>query len=142
MTIADILNAKGGEVITARENASLLDVASLLAERRIGAVLVVDMGGEVVGILSERDIVRRIAEKGDAALACPVAECMTRRIVSCGRADTVDRAMELMTEGRFRHLPVMEEGALVGLVSIGDVVKKKIAEVERDADELKRYIAG
>ena len=142
MTIADILNAKGREVTVIARSASIDHALSTLAEHRIGALLVVDEDGAPCGILSERDIVRRLATDGAAILERGVADCMTGKIVSCAPGETVDGALATMTQGRFRHLPVMDDGRLVGLVSIGDVVKKKIEEVERDAQEMKRYIAS
>lgn len=141
MTVAAILTSKGPEVVSIRPDRTLEAAARLLTERRIGALLVRD-GEEVVGILSERDIVRAVAAHGAAALAMPVAAAMTREVVFGHPADTVDKVLALMTERRIRHLPVKEEGRLVGLVSIGDVVKRRIEEVEREAEGLRAFVHG
>lgn len=141
MNVATILNAKGKAVATARPDASLLDVAAKLAARKIGAIVVVGDNGRVAGIISERDIVRAIAAHGSAALAMTAAEFMTRDIVSCRENTTVEDLMATMTDGRFRHMPVIEDGALVGIVSIGDVVKNHIAEVEMEVTAMRGYLA-
>jgi len=99
-------------------------------------------GEKVCGIASERDLIRAINTKGANALADRIDGCMTSKVISCAPGDTIDHLMELMTKGRFRHLPVVEDGKLAGIVSIGDVVKRKIEQAERDAEELKRYIAS
>ena len=112
-----------------------------LSARRIGAVVVADASGSVAGIISERDIIRVLGMHGTAALDWPVADVMTRRVVTCREHDTVSDIMEVMTDGRFRHLPVVENGRLVGIVSIGDVVKRHIAEVESEAIAMRDYIA-
>ncbi len=140
MTVARIINEKGRDVVTTSPGASLADVAGLLSEKRIGAVLVVD-GPELLGILSERDIVRALARHGAAALDKLAADCMTARVVTCRPEDTINDVMQKMTTGRFRHVPVLENGRLAGVVSIGDVVKRRIAEVEREAEEIREYIA-
>ena len=142
MTIRDILETKGGEIVSVAPSDTVAGALRVLAEHRIGAVLVLDGSGTPAGILSERDVVRRIAAQGAAILDGPVSDCMTADVVSCGPGESVEGAMAAMTKGRFRHLPVMEDGRLVGLVSIGDVVKKRIEEATRDTEELKRYIAG
>jgi CBS domain-containing protein len=141
MTVASILARKGREVTTAPAATSLAGIAETLAEKRIGAIIITGDRGEVAGILSERDIVREIAKHGAKALDKPAHACMTRKVVSCSETDTVDRVMEVMTSGRFRHLPVLVDERLVGIVSIGDVVKRKIEQAERDAAELREYIA-
>ncbi len=142
MSVSIILAQKGNDVVTVTSQSTLADAVEVLAARKIGAVVVVDKGETVCGILSERDIVRRIAEAGTEALQGTVSNCMTSNVVSCDTSETIDGLMEKMTAGRFRHLPVIEGGKLVGLISIGDVVKRKIEQAERDADEMKRYIAG
>ena len=143
MSVAEILNDKGGDVVTIDQSATLVEAARLLGEHGIGAVVVMDKSTDAVaGILSERDIVRRIGGAGDKALDSTVSDCMTKAVTSCTRDATIDDAMAQMTEGRFRHLPVLENGSLVGIVSIGDVVKRKIDTSERDREELRRYIAG
>ena len=142
MSVSIILAQKGNEVVTVSSQSTLADAVDILAMRKIGAVVVVDKGQTVCGILSERDIVRQIAETGAEALSGSVSHCMTSNVVSCDTSETIDGVMEKMTAGRFRHLPVIEDGNLVGLISIGDVVKLKIEQAERDANEMKRYIAG
>lgn len=141
MTVAAILTNKGPEVVSARPDQTLEAAAKVMTERRIGSVLVRD-GDKVVGILSERDIVRTIAANGAAALAMPVASAMTREVVFGHPSDTVDKVLGLMTERRIRHLPVMEDGRLIGLVSIGDVVKKRIEDVEQEAEGLRAFVHG
>jgi CBS domain-containing protein len=142
MTIGTILRAKGTGVVAVGPQERLDTVARTLARHRIGAVLVRDDDGAVVGILSERDVVRAIAEQGEAALALPAGRVMTRDVVTVGVAATVQQAMEIMTDGRFRHLPVMDQGKLVGLVSIGDCVKRRIAEAEQEAEALRSFVVA
>ncbi len=141
MTVLSILGNKGNEVITLPPTATLSEICDTLAKNRIGAVLIVD-GTKIAGIVSERDIVRKLAASGAAALDSIAADCMTKKLVTCTRSDTIPFIMEKMTQGRFRHVPVVEDGALVGVISIGDVVKHRIAEVEREADELRSYISA
>lgn len=140
MTVERILEEKGRDVVTSTATTSLGEIAKLLHEKRIGAVVILD-GGDIAGILSERDIVRAIAVSGEAALSKPARECMTERVVTCGPEETIDQLMQTMTSGRFRHVPVVEEGRLVGIVSIGDVVKRRISEVEKEAEQIREYIA-
>ncbi|MEL6380556.1 MAG: CBS domain-containing protein [Pseudomonadota bacterium] len=141
MKVEAILKEKGHTVINVSETASLGDAAQLLSEKNIGAVLVTQNRQQPAGILSERDIVRHLATDGDRAMAKPVAECMTRALKTCTPQDSVDDIMGLMTRHRIRHMPVMEAGAVVGMISIGDVVKRKINEAEQEAEALKAYIA-
>jgi CBS domain-containing protein len=141
MNVGTILRQKGRAVTTAQPDVSLQEVANRLAAKRIGAIVVVGEGGEVCGIVSERDIVRALAAEGAAALAKPVAQSMTRQVVTCQETDTLDELMAMMTARRFRHLPVVTDGALVGIVSIGDVVKHHVAEVEMEATAMREYIA-
>ena len=141
MTVLSILGKKGSDVITLPATATLSEICEMLAKKRIGAVLIVD-GAKISGIVSERDIVRRLAASGASALNSAAADCMTKKLVTCTRSDTIPFIMEKMTQGRFRHIPVVEDGALVGVISIGDVVKHRIAEVEREADELRSYISA
>jgi CBS domain-containing protein len=140
MNVAQILKFKGRDVATVPTTALLMEVAKKLAEMRIGAIVVVDAEGSVVGIVSERDIIRRLAEKGPDVLTSPVAQSMTRAVISCSETDTLDTLMVEMTTRRFRHLPVIENGQLVGIVSIGDVVKNHIAAVEHEAMAMRAYI--
>ena len=141
MNVSTILKAKGRAVTTSRPDATLLDVSQKLAAKRIGAVVVVGDNGDVVGIISERYIIRAIGDRGSAALLAPVAEFMTRNVVSCTEYKPVDELMETMTNGRFRHMPVVEDNGLVGIVSIGDVVRHHVAEVELEVSVMKNYLA-
>jgi CBS domain-containing protein len=141
MTVKLILSRKGGEVVTIEPTATLGAAAKLLAERRIGAVLVLGDDQRVIGILSERDIVRAVAMRGAAALDGQVDEVMTRKVISCTSTATVSDVMEHMTDGKFRHVPVIELGRLVGIISIGDVVKHRLAEMEHESNALRDYIA-
>ncbi len=142
MTVAAILKDKGPETVSVGPEETLEGAARLLSERRIGSVLVRDGSGEVLGILSERDVVRGIALHGAAALAMPVSGFMTREVVFAKPSDTVDQVLALMTERRFRHLPVRDGGQLVGIVSIGDVVKRKIEDVTEEAEMLRAFVHG
>jgi CBS domain-containing protein len=141
MTVKAVLSRKSGDVVTIAPTASLSAAVKLLAERRIGALVVTGPDNRVAGILSERDIVRTLAERGPVALDDNVAAVMTRKVTTCTEADTIVFIMERMTTGKFRHLPVVNQGKLVGVISIGDVVKYRIEEVEHDADALREYIA-
>ena len=127
--------------MTARPEDSVQDIASKLASRKIGAIIIVGDNGKVAGIISERDIIRLIAEHGAKALSMPASDGMTRNVVCCTRTNTLDEIMEMMTNGRFRHLPVIEDGALVGIISIGDVVKHHTAEVELEVSAMRGYLA-
>lgn len=140
MNVAAILKGKGREVTTARPEDTLQDIAHELAARKIGAIVVTDADDRVAGIISERDVVRAIARSGAHCLADPVQRHMTREVITCRENDTLDEIMSTMTTGRFRHVPVVEGGRLDGIVSIGDVVKHHIAEVEMEASALRGYI--
>jgi Predicted signal-transduction protein containing cAMP-binding and CBS domains len=142
MTVRQILDEKGREVVTVSPTMTTEEAARHLAEHRIGAVIVTGVSGKISGILSERDIVRAMAAKGAAALSAPISSIMTANVVTCSEEHTVNQVMELMTNGRFRHLPVEKAGRLVGIISIGDVVRRRIEDVEREAEEIKAYIAG
>lgn len=141
MNIGHILKTKARGVSTAHADDSIQEIANRLAQRKIGAVVIVGDHGKVVGIISERDIIRLLAEHGGKALAMRADEGMTRDVVSCSRSSTLDEIMEAMTRGRFRHLPVIEDGSLVGIVSIGDVVKHHTAEVELEVTAMRGYLA-
>lgn len=141
MNVANILKAKGADVYTVNEKSAIKNAADVLGEKNIGAVVIVGENNAVVGIVSERDIVRLIAKRGADALNDSIASAMTKNVVTCTTADTVDGLMTLMTERRIRHVPVVEDGALKGIVSIGDVVKRRIRETEQEAEALKAYIA-
>ena len=139
MTVRSILDSKGHNILSVEPDAKLAAAVKMLGERKIGAVLVMSQG-KVDGILSERDIVRVLAERGAKVLDEPVSSVMTRKVVSCRQADTVGGIMEMMTIGKFRHLPVIEDGRVVGLISIGDVVKWRVQEYEREQEALRDYI--
>lgn len=141
MTVAAILAGKGRDVLTTTADKTIAEAVKVLAERRIGALVVVEGGGRIAGIISERDIVRAIAATAGEALTQPIASIMTRTVVTCGEGETINEVMARMTRGRFRHLPVSTNGKLVGIISIGDVVKARIEEVEHEAEEMRAYIA-
>jgi CBS domain-containing protein len=141
MTVKAILSRKGTDVVTAEPHALLGEAVRILGERRIGALVVTGADRRIVGILSERDIVRALAERGPQALDVPIADVMTRKVMTCSARDTVSELMERMTEGKFRHLPVVEQGGrLAGIVSIGDVVKSRVHEMEQESAALRDYI--
>src|SRR6266481_3584479 len=139
MTVRTILDTKGHQIESVEPEAKLATAIKILGERKIGAVMVMSQGG-VEGILSERDIVRVLGERGAAVLEEPVSAVMTRKVVSCKQADTVSAIMEMMTSGKFRHLPVIEDGKVVGLISIGDIVKWRVREYEMEQEALREYI--
>lgn len=141
MTVALILAAKGNDVTTTQPHRTLLEVAAILAERGIGAVIVTGGDGEVLGILSERDIVRAVGRQGVGALQESVSKFMTSKVVTTRMDQSIDHVMEQMTAGRFRHLPVIDKGRLVGVVSIGDVVKHRLESIESEHRALREYIA-
>jgi CBS domain-containing protein len=140
MNVAAILRQKGRAVTTASPTTTLLEVANKLAAKRIGAIVIVGARGKVDGIISERDIIRCLSTHGPDSLTRPVSESMTRYVISCEEDDTLDQLMARMTERRFRHLPVITNGALVGIISIGDVVKHHMAEVTMEATAMREYI--
>jgi len=142
MYVDTILKKKGDTVITVAPNCLVSEAAQTLHEKRIGAALVQDAAGNIVGILSERDIVRGVALKHEACLDMTVRELMTHPLVTCAPTDSIEQIMELMTERRVRHLPVMDDGDLIGIISIGDVVKQRISEIEHESRALKQYIAA
>jgi len=140
MNVDSILRTKGGEVVTTRPDVSIADIARLLHGRRIGAVVVLSEGGGIAGILSERDIVSGMAEHGEEVSRLTVGRLMTREVVTCAPGDTIRDVMTLMTHRRVRHVPVVEADRLVGIVSIGDVVKSRIEETEVEVDSLRDYV--
>ena len=140
MTVKAILDTKGGSVITIEPTASLEQAAKILAERRIGALVVTGPEQRVVGIVSERDIVAMLAARGCHALDVPLTAVMTRKVTTCSPADTISTIMERMTEGKFRHVPVVEQGRLTGIISIGDVVKHHLQQMESEQNALRDYI--
>jgi CBS domain-containing protein len=139
MTVRSILDSKGHQVLSVEPDAKLATAVKILGEKKIGAVLVISQG-RMEGILSERDIVRVLAERGAPVLDEPVSNVMTRKVVSCRQSDTVAGIMEMMTLGKFRHLPVVEDGKVVGLISIGDIVKRRVQEYETEQEALQNYI--
>lgn len=141
MKISDILRAKSGEVVTTPADATVRELLASLAEHEIGALIVVD-GATLVGMVSERDVVRRLNERGGSLLDAEVAEIMTSPVHSCRPNDDVDLVAETMTERRIRHMPVLDGEQLIGLVSIGDVVKNRIQQLEVDRGQLEQYITG
>jgi len=142
MLVKHILGDKGREVVAISADATLSEAARLLARKRIGAVVVRDAAGTLAGILSERDVVRAVADGSVTALARPVSMYMTRAVATCTETDTVQDIMEMMTIGRFRHVPVLENGMVAGIVSIGDVVKTRIEETVQEAASLREYITA
>jgi CBS domain-containing protein len=140
MNVKTILAAKGGNVVSIEPTANLAAAAKLMATHRIGAVVIRGPGGRLAGILSERDIVRALASDSAAALDLPVGQVMTRNVATCSESDSCATIMERMTTGKFRHLPVVEKDELVGLISIGDVVKQRVEEIERESEAMRDYI--
>ena len=140
MDVAGILRSKGGAVTTAKPGTTMTEAIALLSERQIGALVVSEDGRALLGIVSERDVVRGLAERGADFLACTLAECMASPVVTCAPGASDREVMAMMTEHRFRHLPVIEDGALVGIVSIGDVVKSRLDGILAEADALREYI--
>ena len=141
MYVDAILQQKGHEVVSVDPRETVADVAALLSRRAIGAVLVQDSTSAVIGIISERDIVRHIAASGAKCLAMLVPEIMTKGVISCGPRDTIHQIMSVMTERRIRHMPVMDDRRVVGVISIGDIVKYRISEIETESTALRDYIA-
>jgi len=143
MTVAKILNSKGtGEVVTVRPGSTVADAARVLSDKRIGSVVVSPDGVTVAGILSERDIVREIGRRGAGCLGEVVDGMMTTKIVTCTREDRADHVMAEMTQGRFRHMPVVEDGKMIGLITLGDVVKYRLTELAMEKDALEGMIMG
>ncbi len=142
MFVRQILASKGGDIVTISPSANVADVAALMSKERIGAVVVLDHDAHIAGIVSERDVTRGLAEHGASILAMTAGQIMTTEVVSCRPDDGVDKLMQKMTAGRFRHLPVLEKGQMVGIVSIGDIVKFRLEELEAEASMLQDYIAG
>ena len=141
MLVSHILREKGRDVLAISPGATLAEAARVLTKHRIGALIVRDEDGALSGIISERDVVRAVAEEGASALVFTVHSRMTRDVATCAQTDTIEEIMETMTRCRFRHLPVVEEDSVIGIISIGDVVKMRIAEALREAQALKEYIA-
>ena len=144
MIVSQILNGKPLEgVLTLTSDAAVSDAAAIMSEKRIGTIVVSDDGGQTpAGILSERDIVRELGRRGAACMSETVGDMMTRKLITCSPSDTSDAILEQMTEGRFRHMPVLDNGKLVGLISIGDVVKARLAELAMERDALTGMVMG
>ena len=139
MRIADVLRNKGGAVVTVKPDATVTELLAGLAEHNIGAMVVVGDSG-VAGIVSERDVVRQVHAHGASVLSQPVEKIMTSVVSTCSKSDTLDSLTRLMTENRVRHVPVLEDGKLIGIVSIGDVVKTRMEELESEHEQLQSYI--
>ncbi|HEY4893388.1 MAG TPA: CBS domain-containing protein [Reyranella sp.] len=142
MFVSDILAQKGGLVFTVTPGTSVAQLSQQLSARRIGSMLVLDVEGSVAGIVSERDLVRALASHGAKAMELEARQVMTRDVVTCDPDDSIDQVMQTMTSGRFRHLPVVRHGELLGLVSIGDVVKARLEEAKHETEALKAYIVA
>ena len=139
MTVRAILDSKGHQIQSVEPETKLSDAIKILAEKKIGAVLAMSRG-RIEGILSERDVVRVLGQRGASVLDEPVSAVMTRKVISCRQSDTVSEIMEMMTQGKFRHLPVVEDGRVVGLISIGDIVKWRVKEYETEQEAMREYI--
>ena len=142
MTVSSILDEKGRKTFCMTANTSVEGVLSELANKKIGAVLITNADDSIAGIMSERDIVRALAAKGASILADPASRHMTSDVVTCGEDDTISSVMEKMSAGRFRHIPVIRDGRLTGVISIGDVVKKRIEQAEKEAEDIRSYISA
>jgi CBS domain-containing protein len=142
MTVANILNGKGHNVIAAKPDDDVASIVKTLADKRIGAVIVTKPDGSVAGIVSERDVIRALAKQGDKALHAKASEIMTSKVHTCAPDDSEGELMAMMTVNRIRHLPVMDKNKLAGMISIGDVVKYRMEAIEREAEEMKSYIAS
>jgi CBS domain-containing protein len=140
--VKSILDAKGRTVVTAGGNTTVAEAAKMLNQNKIGAIVITAMEGKIAGIFTERDVVNAIAKHGAECLGQPVASLMTAKVHRCKETSTTDELMEVMTRRRFRHIPVEDKGKLTGIISIGDVVKWRIREVELEAEQIKAYIAG
>lgn len=141
MNVAAVLKAKGRAVATAHKETPMEDIATQLAHRKIGAIVIVDDQEKLVGIISERDLVRAVADNGALVLSQPAGKVMTADVTTCEESNTIDELMGIMTKGRFRHIPVVDNEKIVGIISIGDVVKHHIAEVEMEVSAMREYLA-
>ena len=142
VTVKFMLDQKGRDVFTTGPNVTVGEAAALLNEKKIGAVVIVGVEGKIAGIFSERDVVKAIGQHGAAGLGMPVAQVMTSNVYRCSEEHTANQLMEVMSARRFRHVPVEKDGKLAGMISIGDVVKSRIREIEHEAEQIKAYIAG
>lgn len=141
-TVANLLEKKGGDIVSVRPQETIAQAVELLRDKRIGAVVVTDAAGVLKGILSERDIVRKLAEVGPGTLSLTVADLMTREVVTCDPRERIIAVLQKMTDGRFRHMPVIDDGQMTGLVSIGDLVNYRLRELEYEALKMKQMIVG
>lgn len=141
MTVSQIIKQKGQDIISVKKEDSVISALEIMAKAGIGVVLVRDAKGKMDGVMSERDVARGLPKHGAALLDMPVSVIMTQNVITCDIYDNVDHVMELMTGKKIRHLPVMKDGVLTAVISIGDVVKQKIAQTEAEAEQLKAYIA-
>jgi CBS domain-containing protein len=142
MRIADILRNKGSKVATISGTSAVIDLVAALTEHNIGAMVVTDASGGIAGIVSERDVVRRLHDRGPEVLREPVSRIMTGDVVTCDPGDSVETLTVVMTERRIRHVPVVSAGRMVGIVSIGDIVKSRIRQLEEEQEHLEAYITG
>ena len=142
MRVASLLKTKGSDIVSLRDDQTIGEAVALLCERKIGATVVLDSNGKMAGILSERDIIRGLGVSGGDIGDKPVSSLMTSSVECCAPDDTIDSIMQRMTMGRFRHMPVMQDGNMVGIISIGDVVKNRISDLEHEASAMRDYIAG
>jgi CBS domain-containing protein len=140
--VSDVLKEKGHHLVTVAPEETVASVARILTHNRIGAVPVTEQPGRLAGIISERDIIRGISEHGETALTLPAASLMTREVRTCSPGDAIVELMEVMTNQRIRHLPVLQDGSLQGIISIGDVVKQRLAEAQFELEQLRRYISS
>ena len=141
MTVATILAVKGRDVVAESAATPISKICQILSEKGIGAIVITDDAGHIEGIISERDVVKALGRQGASALKLPVGDVMTRSVVTCTEEDTINDVMARMSQGRFRHVPVIEDGKVCGLVSIGDVVKQRIARAEQEAEHMRSYIS-
>jgi CBS domain-containing protein len=141
MRVANILTVKGDDVISVEPNTTIIEVAKVLKSKRIGAILVIE-GGSIAGIISERDIARGLPNYGEKILSMPVSDLMTKKVTTCTSDASIDKIMEMMAENRIRHLPVVDDGKLVGFISVGDVVKNRVEELVAEEEQLRSYVSG
>lgn len=141
MSVEQMLSDKGRQIFTAKADATIEDITKMLSEKRIGAALIVDDKGKLTGIATERDIIRKLAKDGVGSFGDAISTCMTKKVVSCSSTDSLNGIMSMMDKGRFRHVPVIDDGELRGIISVTDVVTYRMAQVTREAEDLKRYIS-
>ncbi|MCO5733833.1 CBS domain-containing protein [Rhizobium sp. SSA_523] len=142
VSVRHMLDAKGRNVVSVSRDKTIAEVAAILHENKIGAVVITSLEERIAGIFTERDLVRSVAVNGASVLSQPVSSAMTTNVTRCHEDNSLNEVMEIMSSGRFRHIPVEEQGRLVGIISIGDVVKTRIHEVETEAEQIRAYIAS